>query len=140
MKILFVMDEYFAANNGLSISSQRFAAELRALGHDVRVLAGDRSGTPDFPLPEYRMPVFDGLIKHQGMSFAEADRAAKLIPEELGMTLSKAFEIEKRLQELSDEDVRYAKLFEYARLLEGMNRQPGMHAAGVVIGDKPLWE
>lgn len=73
MKILFVMDEYFAANNGLSISSQRFAAELRALGHDVRVLAGDRSGTPDFPLPEYRMPVFDGLIKHQGMSFAEAD-------------------------------------------------------------------
>ena len=55
MKILFVMDEYFAANNGLSISSQRFAAELRALGHDVRVLAGDRSGTPDFPLPEYRM-------------------------------------------------------------------------------------
>ncbi len=74
------------------------------------------------------------------MSFAEADRAAKLIPEELGMTLSKAFEIEKRLQELSDEDPRYAKLFEYARLLEGMNRQPGMHAAGVVIGDKPLWE
>jgi len=74
------------------------------------------------------------------MTFAEADRAAKLIPEELNMTLEKAFEVEKRLGELSDEDPRYAKLFEYARLLEGMNRQPGMHAAGVVIGDKPLWE
>ncbi len=74
------------------------------------------------------------------MSFAEADRAAKLIPEELGMTLAKAFEIEKRLTELTEEDPRYAKLFEYARLLEGMNRQPGMHAAGVVIGDAPLWE
>jgi len=74
------------------------------------------------------------------MTFAEADRAAKLIPEELNMTLEKAFEVEKRLKELSDEDPRYAKLFEYARLLEGMNRQPGMHAAGVVIGDKPLWE
>jgi len=73
MKILFVMDEYFAANNGLSISSQRFAKELRALGNEVRVLAGDRCGTPDFPLAEYRIPVFDGLIKHQGMSFAEAD-------------------------------------------------------------------
>ncbi|MBL8785760.1 MAG: DNA polymerase III subunit alpha, partial [Deltaproteobacteria bacterium] len=75
-----------------------------------------------------------------GMSFAEADRAAKLIPEELGMTLEKAFEVEKRLKELVAEDERYAKLFEYARILEGMNRQPGIHAAGVVIGDAPLWE
>ena len=75
-----------------------------------------------------------------GLSFAEADRAAKLIPEELGITLAQAFEKEKRLEELTKEDPRYAKLFEIARTLEGMNRQPGMHAAGVVIGDKPLWE
>lgn len=75
-----------------------------------------------------------------GMSFAEADRAAKLIPEELGMTLAKAFEQEKRLSELCLEDPRYERLFEMAKILEGMNRQPGMHAAGVVIGDKPLWE
>jgi len=75
-----------------------------------------------------------------GLSFAEADRAAKLIPEELGMTLEKAFEVEKRLHELVAEDPRYARLFEIAKTLEGMNRQPGMHAAGVVIGDKPLWE
>jgi 1,2-diacylglycerol 3-alpha-glucosyltransferase len=73
MKILFVMDEFFAPNNGLSISAQRFARELRALGHDVRVLAGDFSGTPEFPLPEFCVPVFNGLIKRQGMSFARAD-------------------------------------------------------------------
>ena len=75
-----------------------------------------------------------------GLSFAEADRAAKLIPEDLGMTLEKAFEVEKRLHELVAEDPRYERLFEIAKMLEGMNRQPGMHAAGVVIGDKPLWE
>ncbi len=75
-----------------------------------------------------------------GLSFAEADRAAKLIPDDLGMTLDKAFEVEPRLTALCDEDPRYARLFEIARVLEGLNRQPGMHAAGVVIGDKPLWE
>ena len=75
-----------------------------------------------------------------GLTFAEADRAAKLIPEDLGMTLEKAFEAEPRLTELAQEDERYARLFEVARTLEGLNRQPGMHAAGVVIGDKPLWE
>ncbi|TNF27125.1 MAG: DNA polymerase III subunit alpha [Deltaproteobacteria bacterium] len=75
-----------------------------------------------------------------GLTFAEADRAAKLIPDDLGMTLKKAFEVEPRLKALTEEDERYAKLFEYARTLEGLNRQPGMHAAGVVIGDKPLWD
>ncbi len=75
-----------------------------------------------------------------GLSFAEADRAAKLIPEELGITLAQAFEKEPRLTELTNEDPRYARLFEIAKTLEGMNRQPGMHAAGVVIGDAPLWE
>ena len=75
-----------------------------------------------------------------GLAFGEADRAAKLIPDDLGMTLEKAFEEEPRLQELCDSDPRYERLFEVARSLEGLNRQPGMHAAGVVIGDKPLWE
>ncbi|PIE19367.1 MAG: DNA polymerase III subunit alpha [Proteobacteria bacterium] len=75
-----------------------------------------------------------------GLTFAEADRAAKLIPDDLGMTLDKAFAAEKRLDELCAEDPRYARLFEVARTLEGLNRQPGMHAAGVVIGERPLWE
>ena len=75
-----------------------------------------------------------------GLTFGEADRAAKLIPDDLGMTLAKAFDAEPRLTALCEEDPRYARLFEVARTLEGLNRQPGMHAAGVVIGDKPLWE
>ncbi len=75
-----------------------------------------------------------------GLTFGEADRAAKLIPDDLGMTLAKAFEMEPRLGALREEDPRYGKLFDVALTLEGLNRQPGMHAAGVVIGDKPLWE
>ncbi len=75
-----------------------------------------------------------------GLSFGEADRAAKLIPDELGITLERAFAMEPRLTELRNEDPKYAKLFDVAPTLEGLNRQPGMHAAGVVIGDKPLWE
>ena len=75
-----------------------------------------------------------------GLTFGEADRAAKLIPDDLGMTLDQAFSEEPRLTELCNEDPRYARLFEVARKLEGLNRQPGMHAAGIVIGDKPLWE
>jgi DNA polymerase-3 subunit alpha len=75
-----------------------------------------------------------------GLAFGEADRAAKLVPDDLGMTLSQAFEDEPRLQELCDSDPRYERLFEVARSLEGLKRQPGMHAAGIVISDRPLWE
>lgn len=73
MKILFVLNEYYAENNGLSISAQRFVNELRGLGHDVQILAGNVRGTPMFALKEYRIPIFDELIKKQGMTFAEAD-------------------------------------------------------------------
>lgn len=67
------MDEYFAANNGMSISAQRFAGALRKRGNEVRVLSGSVRGQPDYPLTEYRIPFFDGLIKKQGMTFARAD-------------------------------------------------------------------
>ena len=73
MKILFVVDEYFAKNNGMSISAQRFAEELGKLGHEVRVLASNVCGEPDFPLVEYKIPFFNKLIKRQGMTFARAD-------------------------------------------------------------------
>lgn len=73
MKILFVMDEYFAQNNGLSLSAQRFSKALRERGNEVRIIAGSAYGTPDYALKEYVVPVFDGLIKKQGMTFAKTD-------------------------------------------------------------------
>jgi DNA polymerase-3 subunit alpha len=74
------------------------------------------------------------------LTFAEVDAIAKLIPEELGITLEGAFEKEPRLRELTEKEPRVKKLFEIARSLEGLSRNAGMHAAGVVITNRPLVE
>lgn len=74
------------------------------------------------------------------MPYNEVDRIAKLIPSALGMTLKKAFEIEPRLMELQREDPRLRELFEISFALEGLTRHASTHAAGVVIGDKPIVE
>ena len=74
------------------------------------------------------------------LPFSEADRLAKLIPEELGITLDKAYEQERRLREAIASEPRYQKLWELARSIEGTNRNTGMHAAGIVIADSPLWD
>jgi DNA polymerase-3 subunit alpha len=72
--------------------------------------------------------------------YSQADRLAKLIPQTLGITLDQAYAQESRLREAIDQDPRVAKLFELARVLEGTNRNAGIHAAGIVISDVPLWE
>lgn len=65
MKILFVIDTYYTNNNGTSISAQRFAAELRKRGHEVRILTANDSGENDenlfLPavLPHADIPAFD---------------------------------------------------------------------------------
>jgi DNA polymerase-3 subunit alpha len=70
----------------------------------------------------------------------EVDRIAKLVPAEPKMTLAKALEREKELRELLESDARYGRLLSVARGLEGRARNAGTHAAGVVIGDRPLHE
>lgn len=74
------------------------------------------------------------------MTYGEVDLIAKLIPDELGIDLEDSFEKEPRLQELCDKEPRIAKLFEIARSLEGLSRNAGVHAAGVVITNRPLVE
>ena len=54
--------------------------------------------------------------------------------------IAEAIEKEPRLKELYDENPTYRELLDIAKGLEGLNRHAGMHAAGVVIGEKPLWE
>ncbi|MTI96094.1 MAG: DNA polymerase III subunit alpha [Firmicutes bacterium] len=73
-----------------------------------------------------------------GFSFAETDRIAKLIPEELKMTIDKALEAQPELRTLVKEDERVAKLIDIARKLEGLARHASMHAAGVVIAKEEL--
>ena len=73
-----------------------------------------------------------------GMTFAEVDIIAKLIPDTLGITLDVAIEQEPRLQELMESDPKSMQVLELARKIEGLNRHASIHAAGVVISDQPL--
>ncbi|MCE5270667.1 DNA polymerase III subunit alpha [bacterium] len=68
-----------------------------------------------------------------GMPFDEVDRIAKMIPEELGITLDKALEVRPELRELGEKNPRIGKLLEISKTLEGVNRHASTHAAGVVI-------
>ena len=72
------------------------------------------------------------------ISFEESNRIAKMIPDDLGMTLSKAFAQSPDLVELEKKGGVYAELFDAARRLEGMARHISTHAAGVVIGREDL--
>ncbi len=73
-------------------------------------------------------------------SYGETDRIAKLVPEVVGISLDEALNQEKRLRELIEGDDRVSHLFEIALALENLNRQAGMHAAGLVISETPLWD
>ena len=73
-----------------------------------------------------------------GMTFGDVDRIAKLIPDDLNITVEQALRDSPQLRELveGDEDVRL--LVETAEKLEGLARHCGVHAAGVVIAPEPL--
>ncbi len=74
-----------------------------------------------------------------GYSYGECDAVAKLIPnDDLKMTIPKALDVNPDLKKLYDEDPRVRKLVDTAIMLEGSPRQTGMHAAGVVITNKPV--
>ncbi|TEY00918.1 DNA polymerase III subunit alpha [Campylobacter sp. US33a] len=74
------------------------------------------------------------------MSIPDADELAKLIPEELKITLDDAFEKEPKIKEFIDRHPKGHQVWEYAKALEGLNRNAGMHAAGVVISNESLWK
>ena len=74
-----------------------------------------------------------------GMPYSEADKMAKLIPDELGITLEKAYKKEPKLKELVENDSSAARVWKFALSLEGLNRNAGMHAAGVVLSNEELW-
>ncbi len=75
-----------------------------------------------------------------GLPLAEVDAIAKLIPDNLKITIDKALKEEPQLAKMVEADPRIAELFEISRSLEGLSRHASTHAAGVVIGDKPLVE
>lgn len=75
-----------------------------------------------------------------GMTFAEVDVVAKLIPDKLGIKLGEAIEEEARLREMMEMDPKINTLMELALKVEGLTRHASIHAAGVIISDKPLVE
>ena len=70
--------------------------------------------------------------------YAEADKLAKMIPNELHITIRKALEQNKELKEIYERDENIHKLLEIAMGLEGMPRQASTHACGVVITKEPV--
>ncbi len=73
------------------------------------------------------------------MPYKDADAMAKLIPDELGINLKDSWEKEPKLKELCERNPNAARVWEYALALEGLNRNAGTHAAGVVISNEPLY-
>jgi DNA polymerase III subunit alpha len=73
-----------------------------------------------------------------GMSYGYVDRIAKLIPFELGITLESALEKEPELKRLYQSEDEVRNLIDLARSLEGLTRNAGMHAGGVVIAPSML--
>ncbi|MCB2181381.1 MAG: DNA polymerase III subunit alpha [Desulfobulbaceae bacterium] len=85
-----------------------------------------------------------GVIRDVGralaMPFGDVDRIAKLIPDELKMTIKKALKEEPRLKDLHNRDEQVKKLLDIAMVLEGLQRHTSIHAAGVVISPEPMVE
>src|SRR5262249_11601311 len=75
-----------------------------------------------------------------GMSFGDVDRIAKLVPEVLGISLQEAIDSSPDLAKVKSAEPQVAKLLDTALALEGLTRHASTHAAGVVIGNRPLIE
>lgn len=78
------------------------------------------------------------VARVQGKSYGLADRLSKMIPFEVGMTLKKAYESEEQLREFIETDEEAGEIWEMALKLEGITRNTGKHAGGVVIAPTKL--
>lgn len=135
-----------------------------------RFLNPDRSGMPDIDIDfcyERRVEVIDYVTRKygksnvaqiitfgtmqaraairdvgraMGASYTDVDKIAKLIPNELGINLEEALNKEPQLVQLCETDRQSHDIYAMARVLEGLCRHASIHAAGVVISDKPLHE
>jgi DNA polymerase-3 subunit alpha len=73
-----------------------------------------------------------------GISLPIVDKVAKAVPREIGITLDKALRTNNELKLMYEQDAQIHKLIDIAKSIEGLPRNSGTHAAGVVIAPKPL--
>lgn len=85
-----------------------------------------------------------GAIRDVGraidMPYSEVDYIAKQIPNELGITIKRALEINKNLKKEYDNNIQVRELIDLAMAVEGLPRHTSTHAAGVVISKEPITE
>ena len=83
-----------------------------------------------------------GVIKDVGrvmdVPYVQCDTIAKMIPQELNITIDKAMKANPELKKIYETDETVRKLIDMSRRLEGLPRHTSMHAAGVVISQKPV--
>jgi DNA polymerase-3 subunit alpha len=75
-----------------------------------------------------------------GLPYGYVDRIAKLIPFEIGITLDKAIADDEELRRVYENDEEVRSLIDLAKRLEGLARNVGTHAGGVVIAPRPITE
>lgn len=77
MKILFVVNNFYAAGNGLSASARRTVDYLRKAGHEVRIVSGpnhkEGGPQPDYLLKDYKFPIVNFLVVANGYNYAQSN-------------------------------------------------------------------
>ncbi len=103
----------------------------RKYGHVAQIIT--------FGTLKARAAIRDVARVHE-MPLAQADKLAKLIPEQLHITLDEALAVEPDLKKLYDTDPDVRQVMDNARVLEGQARHASVHAAGVIVATRPLHE
>lgn len=81
-----------------------------------------------------------GVARVTEVAYSVADKLARLVPQVPKMTLQKAYDENPEIGAYLNMDERAKRLFEDAKLVEGIPSQTGVHAAGVIIADRPISE
>jgi len=82
--------------------------------------------------------VIRDICRVKDIPLAEADRLAKLVPASLDITLEKAIKTEPELKKAYEQSEQTREVIDLCKKLEGLARHASIHAAGIVIADKPL--
>ncbi len=82
--------------------------------------------------------VIRDVSRVHNLAYGDADRLAKMVPDELNITLESAREKSTELRDEVTKNPIAKKIFDQALVLEGMVRNTGKHAAGIIITDQPL--
>jgi len=84
--------------------------------------------------------VIRDVARAMGMTYADGDKIAKMVPNTLNISLEEALRDSAPLREAAEKRPEVAELMETAKVLEGLTRHASTHAAGVVISNEPLIE